>query len=300
MRTARLSRTCHAAVTRILLVVFFTSGAAAATQASAAANSIGINFVGGSQVGVGGSSGGGAVNSMQLSEFAGVVPQAFWNNAGIGGQANNSVNESGTLAAGTLTDSSGTPVPALMCTWNAQNTFSTYVADNAGSFRMMKGYLDSSGVSGPYASSTTTVTIANLPSSYVTSGYDVILYFDGLINVATTQDRVGRYRVFDGPTNSGTMLGEIFGRDPAGVDFSGNYIQASGTSIASVSAGNYVRFSGLHASTITVDAFGSADTVPRAPINGIQIVAIPEPCAAALAALGLVAGASVFPRRNRE
>lgn len=294
MWSSRFSRSFLAAVIDILLVVFFTCFTSAATPAIAAVNSVGINFVGGS------TGGGGAIAAMQPSETAGVVPQAYWNNAGIGGQANGSVNRSGTLAAGTLTDSTGTLVPGLLCSWNSQNSYSTFIADSAGSLRMMKGYLDSTGSNSPYQSSTTTVTIANLSSSFTSPGYDIILYFDGLIDVSTSQDRIGRYRVFGGPTNTGTMLDEEFGGDLAGIDFSGFYTQAFGTSVANASAGNFVRFSGLHASTITVDAFGFSDGIPRAPINGIQIVALPEPCAIALTILGLFVGASGSPRRNRD
>ncbi|HVT81649.1 MAG TPA: PEP-CTERM sorting domain-containing protein [Phycisphaerae bacterium] len=240
------------------------------------AATIGVNFVGGSSPGNVGSLGGGPVNAMASAEVAGVVPQAFWNGAGIANQSDTTVNRAGTLSA--LVDSGGAAVPFMQVEWASNNTFSTTLTDSAGNNRLMKGYLDSSGALSPYTSSTSSVKVSSLPQSYAAGGFDLIVYFDGA-STAGIQDRIGQYQLFDGTSNTNTPLGEIFGRDVWGVDFSGTFIQATGASAAAAGAGNYIRFTGLHTTSFTLLATGVAADVPRAPINGFQIVAVPEPSA---------------------
>jgi hypothetical protein len=255
---------------------------------------IGIDFVGGSNL-YPPYTNGGPVGTMQSTEIAGVVPQACWNAAGIGGQNNTTVNRSGNLAAGTVYDSTGAVVPGLSIAWNGWETFSTDIPETPGNNRMMKGYLDA----GP-ASLTATVTVSGLPASYAVAGYDVLVYFDGEQTIGS-QDRVGRWRVYDGTNTAAPLLGEAFGRDPAGVDFSGTFVQATGTSAAGATVGNYVRFVGLHAPTLTLEAFGAAGDVPRAPVNGIQIVPapVPEPSTFVLLGMGAI-GLLGFAWRRRK
>ncbi len=253
---------------------------------------IGIDFVGGSNL-YPPFTNGGPVAAMQSTETAGVVPQAFWNAAGIGGQNNTTVNRSGNLAAGTVYDGTGAVVPGLSMTWNGWETFSTDIPETPGNNRMMKGYLDA----GP-AGMTATVTISGLPSAYTSAGYDLLVYFDGEQTIGS-QDRVGRWRVYEGTSIAAPLLAEAFGRDPAGIDFSGTFVRATGTSAAAATAGNYIQFSGLHAPTLTLEAFGAAGDVPRAPVNGIQIVSsIPEPSTLVMLVMGAV-GLLACARRRR-
>jgi hypothetical protein len=174
----------------------------------------------------------GTGTAMATTESAGVVAAGNWNNA---------AGASGSLSS--LADKNGV-VTAAAVSWSSHNTWSTPITDTAGSKRMMKGYLDNSDTS------TTSVTVSGLPSSYT-----VYVYCDG-DNRTTT--KTGIYMI--GNTN-------ITATDTGNVNFSGTFVQANN------SAGNYIVFPNQTASSFTLTATGtSTDPGPRAPINGIQIV----------------------------
>ncbi len=210
-------------------------------------DAIGINFVSY------------AVTPMAASEVAGVIPQSNWNQAGIA--------NSGELPG--LLDSNGKVTSALV-QWTATNTYFTPIPDEPGNDRMMKGYLDNSNTV------PSTVSISGLPPQF--KHYDVIAYFDGgnapLTGGATT---VSNYRLTSvedgvvqgcgGETREGST---ITGMDAHGVDFSGTFLQASGTS-----NGNFVEFLNCAGSGFNLAPVhgGSTYNQVRAPINGLQILA---------------------------
>ena len=192
---------------------------------------ININFRGGGQTN-------GAPASMDASESAGAVPSLHWNNLTTSG------GTSTTLIQGDG-ESSGATI-----TWSAYSNGSTPITDTAGNNRMMRGYLDTSD------SSTTTVTVSNLPAVDTSNGYDVYVYCDGFNSAVS---RTGQYTI--GSTT-------ITATDAPNSDFSGTFTQGNN------GTGNYIVFSNLTASSFTLSATGGAttDTHPRAPVNGIQIV----------------------------
>ncbi len=194
-------------------------------------NAISISFTGGTT---------GMTNIlMDCSEVAGVVPASEWNNAiGAVGALPHLVYNAGEASDTTVS-------------WSSANTWSTGIADTAGNYRMMKGYLDGSTVS---------VVVSNIPAAFTNAGYDVYVYSDG----DATSGRTGSYTV--GSTSiqsvdSGT--------------FSGTFIPANN------SAGNYIVFTNLTTSRFTLNCqgVGGGDGVLRAPVNGLQIVAatLPSP-----------------------
>jgi len=128
--------------------------------------------------------------------------------------------------------------------------------DQPGDFRMMKGYLDTS------STTTSTVTVYNLPPYFTTYGYDVYVYFDGQNGPA---GRTAYYGI-DQTTVAAT--------DAAGVNFSGTFTPA-----VAGSEGNYVVFPGLTEERFTLSATPgpSTDATRRAPINALQIVARAAP-----------------------
>jgi hypothetical protein len=189
---------------------------------------IGIDFVGFSAA------------AMGASEVAGVVPKFNWNSAaGSSGNGLVLVDETGTATGATVT-------------WSAAGIFKLPIADTAGDFRMMNGYLDPIGGNG-------TVTVTGLPSN--AAGYDVYVYADGSNGAAT---RNGTYQI----SGTGITTTSINLIDPPNTNFSGTYTQANSSN------GNYVKFT-ITGTDFTVTAMPGAgsDGIKRAPVNGIQIVA---------------------------
>ncbi|MEN3338149.1 MAG: hypothetical protein V7647_1825 [Acidobacteriota bacterium] len=195
--------------------------------ATAVARPLGINFVGSS------------TTPMGSAETAGVVVASHWNNA-------SGASRTTPLP---LIDDTGAGTGATV-TWMASSVWATPITDQAGSRRLMKGYLDTT------STSSTTVTVAGLPAR----PYDVYVYADGDNHAYA---RSGAYTI----SGAGVSTVTIGLTDPANLNFGGTFIRASS------SAGNYVKFS-ITAGGFTVTARPTtADgTTLRAPINGIQVV----------------------------
>jgi fibronectin type 3 domain-containing protein len=193
----------------------------------------------------------GTGTAMGAGESAGVMLASNWNNA---------TGASGSLSS--LQDS-GTLVMSASATWSCNNTWSLPITDTPGNYRMMKGYLDGT------STSTTTVTVSNLSSTYTANGYDIYVYCDG---DNATYTRTGGYTI-------GTIT--IDATDTGGTNFSGTFVQANN------SAGNYVVFSNETAASFALSA---TPVNTRAPVNGIQIVAHasapPPPAPTGLSATG--------------
>jgi hypothetical protein len=184
--------------------------------------------------------------AMAATEVAGVVPRANWN-AALGAARS-------TYQA--LADETGAATGATL-RWFSTNVWSLPGTAAAGDARMMQGYLDTVGA-------TTIIRLAGLPPA--ANGYDVYVYADGDNQGAS---RSGVYQV------SGTGLATTSLRltDPGGANFAGTYRQAAG------GAGNYVRFHGVKATAFNLTAIPStaSDGVPRAPVNGLQLVPATNP-----------------------
>lgn len=194
----------------------------------AGTGAIGINFVGSGTA------------SMGVTEVAGVVPMAGWNNAA--GAA-----RSTPLA---LQDDTGASTGATVV-WQANVTWATPITDAAGDRRMMRGYLDST------STSSVSLTVAGLAPRT----YDV--YVDGANSIYA---RTAAYTI-SGP---GIATRTIPATDPASTNFSSTFTQASD------SAGNYVKFTvAAGAFTLTAQPVSGGNTTLRAPINGLQIVPAP-------------------------
>ena len=211
------------------LTITGTSGSlshsATTTLAVVAAGAIGIKFVG-------------QGTAMGSTEVAGVVAQSNWNDA------------SGT--------SSTTPLPLInqagassgaTVTWNTNGIWELPITDTPGNYRMMRGYLDTSG-------GVTTVTVGGLAAG----NYNVYVYADGDNGSAT---RTAAYQI----SGTGITTTSVSLTDPANTNFSGTFTQGNN------SAGNYVMFP-ITATGFTLTATPGTSTDPntRAPVNAIQIV----------------------------
>lgn len=176
---------------------------------------------------------------MAASEMAGVVRVSNWNNA---------LTQAGTLNA--LKQNGGAASTAAV-TWSANSIWNTAITETAGDARMMKGYLNTGNAT------TTTVKVSGLPSLFTQNGYDIYVYCDDDNNFAT---RSGIYKI-------GSL--SYKNTDAKGVQFNGSYVNGSNRT------GNYVKFANIGGASFTLSATPgpSDDTSPRAPINGLQIVA---------------------------
>ena len=177
---------------------------------------------------------------MAATESAGVKSAANWNAApGI----------TGTLPGLSLANGTVTTATA---TWSAAASWSLAFKDAPGNVRMMNGYLD------PIAStSPATVTVSALPPWITAGGYDVYVYC--LTDSNSGETRTGSYKI-------GSTTFTVVQTGPVATAFAGFVLAPN------QGAGNYVVFRNVTGSSFTLTATPSGGTVPRAPVNGIQIV----------------------------
>jgi len=184
---------------------------------------------------------------MAASESAGVKPATYWNSApGSAGTLSSLVSAAGTLSAASIT-------------WNSpfrsgtdSGTYSLYFADAPGDVRMMNGYLDPSSTS----VSPATIDVTGLAAP-MSSGYDVYVYCYG--QIATPVTRTSQYAI-------GSTTHTVTQKGPSAAAFAGY------TLAPEQGDGNYVVFRNVTGTGFTLTAQPGADSMLRAPVNGIQIV----------------------------
>jgi hypothetical protein len=204
------------------------------------------------------------------TDVTGVVPAANWNNeaGAVGGPA-------------ALVDADGSLTPVTV-QWSSQlGTWATSgLGEENNGFAepdrtMMMGYLDTD-------ARATTVTIVGLGPEFTGPGYDVYVYALGGVAAGRGGDYTiaGQTLIGDSDTFPSTF-NEDFGVDHTDV-------------------GNYLVFRGLTDPDFTLSAVGTTPVggTVRAPINGIQIVSIPEPATAGLWGLGALVVGLVMRRRR--
>lgn len=253
-------------------------------------SSVGVNFVDTSNGGVQD----GTSDALAPGEVAGApgYEQANWNNLGRWG-ATVGVKDSTGAASG------------ITVTWDSNNTWAVGIGTDTPNKKLMNGYIDATG----QANRDTDVPYQfwwneNKPEVYASgmsawlaaqgmSSYMVIVYTDG---DTWDQGRKSEYwlqapgDLNDPPQALGADLStHVFAMDTA--NFNGTFVQIplSANSVDAAAPGNYIVFSGL-----TADRFmlRTEERDFRATINGMQIVAIPEPASIGfffMAALGLLA-----------
>jgi hypothetical protein len=273
-------------MSRVSLGVRFLFVAIVAGQCGVvSAQSIGIDWFGGN--------GTGDQTQMVAGDTAGVIPQGNWNSFidATGTTAETfPLNLNTGAASGASVTFSGSPND-----WDSGITEST-----SANHKMMLGYIDTNDTS------VTTVVVNGLPASFTGPGYNVYVYYDGDNG---TNQRVGRYEI-NGVSMWGRDAGVNFGgaftqgqttTDPA-PGLSGTGLDNLGAVVATVPAGNYMVFGPLTSAnfTLNVQASASAGATNRAALNGMQIVAVPEPSTVALLAIGCLGGVGLFVRRLRR
>ena len=228
-----------------------------------------------------------ADHELAAGESAGLVATdgALWNNINVGnGGPTNTVSE--IFTSTTLTDDSGANAATIAPSANSSR-FVGYAASGAAAEEelglagnnddLYNSYLALNGPGGDSSpADAALLSITDLSSDFTTNGYRVIIYSDsdrGLGSAArtsfftiggTTQSVVDDEHVFDNTFIEGTNYTEfVFG--PGAAD------------------------------NFTIDVFAD-NANGRGSINGIQIIAIPEPSSTALLGLG---GLALILRRRK-
>jgi len=185
-----------------------------------------------------------------------------------------------------LTDDAGTMTSASFDPNNGTETYNSYVTISTSApdgHYLMRGYVKGS------ASSPVSVTVSGLDAKTFAE-YDVIVYFDG---DNTAADWVTAYALAVG----GTTVATIYGKDSRDTsNWDGSWVEATGTTTADATAGNYVQFTGLTTSSFTLTA---TPVSGDGPINAIQIISVPEPASLALLVLGAVAALAARTKQSR-
>jgi hypothetical protein len=226
-----------------------------------------------------------ATSSLLPTDSAGVVPQVNWNNFALnnGASVPPIILDNGAVSTATVSWASNN-------TWRSGGN-SAFPA-GTGDRKLMSGYLDTldttvGGIS---------LTVSNIDAALRSPAYDVYVYFLGDSSEAR---RGGGYTINDG-SGPITKFGSTMGTPSA-------HIEDPGTDTDNTLDGTYLRFAGLTGASFTLTSDATLTTPPgfangfRAPINGIQIVQVPEPGTFALIGVGtiLVSAGIALRRRNR-
>jgi hypothetical protein len=200
-------------------------------------------------------------NDVAPDQTAGVVPQTNYNNAdGNAGTLLGLVGANGATTGATVTWNT----PHL---WNTDDESNTSQFANPGDENLMKGYLD------VFEGETGSITVSGLAPGL----YDVYVY-----SLTAVDGRDSGNIVVEGiQEKSISIISTAFqeGGGPGGDDNLGG------------NPGNYNRYSNLNLSDGQLDIALTGQTF-RTAVNGIQIVAVPEPAGLGLlgaGALGLLA-----------
>lgn len=243
--------------------------------------------------------------SMGSTGTAGLLGTEPGNNIGSTAVTNWNNLSGNNGSTSSLTYDDGTAASGVNITWASDNTYvlpnTSGGSNTTASTTMMKGYLDNEN------ENAITVSVSNLPTLAVGQSYAVVLFSDGNNE---TEWRRGNYSISTG--------GSVVMEDGENVDFnSGSNNNANGLFQLPVAGGegnqnwwfspnnseaNTIIFEGITSTSFTLTATptesgtGEGELL-RAPINGVQIVAIPEPATLAIT-VGIFAFGAL--RRNRH
>ncbi len=231
----------------------------------ALANSIGLNFTGDRF--------GGGPYPILPGETAGIVPQANWNNTNP--VANGSTADVVSPVAGTLVDNTGAATGVTLQWLNANATINTNGGTTTPNERLFRGAVEGSFFAEPSAQ--LQVVVSNIPYAH----YDVIAYVVGFGFTADSSVRLGSQEFFYNQSSNFTTDG---------------FIKATATTHDTRTLATYAEFDNLTGTSFTLDLIHQGGNRPA--IDGFQIVAVPEPGSALLAAVGSFIAAVLLGTRR--
>jgi hypothetical protein len=213
------------------------------------------------------------------TQFADVGGQ-YWNNIVLRTTASNGTVEHA-FDGTSLVDDAGANAATLNTTigvgggYVALGNTSSPNQTSTGEAGMMQSYLNFGG-----SVPAETITINGLGSSFTSAGYEVYLFFD--YNGARTYG----FTVDDGTVSSSFWTADTSTTADSNNDGVMEWNQAVGTTSGTATPnGNYARYTGLSGSSFTISG---VSTSGRAVLNGMQIVAIPEPSSLVLVGLAFL------------
>jgi hypothetical protein len=220
----------------------------------------------------------GDMDTSAVNGPAGVFGTANWNNMTGPNQMTPQVLNA---------DINGVSSPApVTVTWSSNGLWSSTGRGEenntapAGDNRdLMAGYLDTAGLGGVPV----VINVAGIPPLPGLPAYDVYVYTQGGVN-----GRGGTYTI------GGTTL-----EHTVTAAFNGAFLQDTldpGTTADS----NYLVFRGLTGPSFTLTAVPTIGGTARAPVNAIEIVAVPEPATIALLGIGAVMVSAGIALRRRD
>jgi hypothetical protein len=219
-----------------------------------------------------------ATSSLGPAEVAGVVPQANWNNL---------TGATGTDVGSLVRDDGG--ASSATVSWAGPNTWRSTTGNNAfpdgPNRKLTAGYLDSNNT----AAGGAMVTVNNIDAAIRAPAYNVYVYFVG----DSAADRGGAYTLTPSVGSPIVKYGSTLAMPSA-------FIEDPGTDADNTLDGTHLVFRGLTAPSFSI-ASNTELTTPngfRAPINAIQIVAVPEPTSVMLTCGAAIAAALAWRRRR--
>lgn len=222
-------------------------------------------------------------------ETAGLVPAANWNNwelskIGVG------IPEASKTFSG-IVDDSGTATSSQIVYSQSGNhamaTSATYDYTPTDE-KLFRRYVDQWG-----NNRSSSYTVTNLPSSITQHGYNVIVYTS---STAHLDNRSGTIKIDDAADGTFDQTKYVWGgANPYSSEV--GYVEQTYASLAEAknayqdgnADGNYIMFTGLTSDSFELEVYVNSDSgAQRVPVNGFQIVAVPEPVTIALMGLGFV------------